>query len=124
MAQPATILDPPASETVKHGSQVITFSTAGALVTEEITYSKGSRAIDQMDETGKPSKSAYVATKGTGTMVVQCKATTTRITFGETGTFLDTNGSTTISFIVTEVGPRYTQGDATKINISIAEKLN
>lgn len=124
MAQPSTIIDAPSSTTVRHGSQVITFSTAGALVCEEITYTKGSREIDQNDEVGKPLKQALVATKGSGSMTVQLKTSTTRIAFGETGAILDTDGSTSISFYVKEVGPKFTQNDAIKIQINIVEKLN
>jgi len=124
MPQPSTVIDAPASQTVRHGSQLVTFSTAGQLVAEEITYTKGSRALDQMDEMGKPSKSAYVTTKGTGSMTIQLKTSTTRIAFGETGSFLDTDGATAIPFIVTEVGPRFNQAEATKINIAFSEDLN
>lgn len=129
MAQPATIVDVGAGEVVKHGSQTVTFTPPGGgttqvLVCEDITYSKDTREIDQMDEAGKASKSAYVSTKGKGTMTVQIKAAITRLTAGFTGSFLDTDGSTAIPFIVIACGPRYQQAEATKINISIAEKLN
>lgn len=124
MPQPVTVIDAPSSTTTRHGSQSVTFSVAGALVAEDIRYTKGTRAIDQNDEMGKPLKAAYVATKGTGTMTVQLKTATTRIALGETGSFLDTDGSTAIPFIVTEVSPQYQQNDATKININFAEKLN
>lgn len=128
MAQPATIIDATGGETVKHGSQTVVFTLiiggTSTLVCEDITYSKDTRAIDQQDELGKPSKSAYVAIKGEGSMTVQIKTSSTRLTAGATGSFLDTDGSTSIPFIVTKCGPKFTQNEAAKINISFVEKLN
>lgn len=124
MAQPATLIDAPSGETQRHGSQIVTFSVAGALVCEDIDYRKGTRALRSTDQVGKPSKAAYVPDWGEGTMTVQLKSATTRLTAGETGSFLDTDGSTVVPFIVTQVGVRYTQNDTTKISINIAEKIN
>lgn len=129
MAQPATILDVPVGETVKHGSQLVVFTPPGggatqSLVCEEIDYKKATRALDQMDEVGKANKSAYVSTKGGGSMTVQLKTATTVLTAGYTGVFTLTDGSTTVSFIITECGPKFTNSDTTKLNLNFAEKLN
>lgn len=128
MAQPATIIDATGGETVKHGSQAIVFTLiiggTSTLVCEQISYSKDTRAIDQMDEVGKPSKSAYVPIKGEGSMTVQVKTSSTRLTAGATGSILDTDGSTSIPFIVTRCGPEFQQDAAAKIKISFVEKLN
>lgn len=124
MAQPATVIDAPGGDTQKHGSQTVTFSVAGALICEDISYRKGSRALRSTDQVGKPLKAAYVPEWGDGSMTVQLKTATSRVTFGETGSFFDTDGSTAIPFIVTEVGVEYRQNDTTKVPIKIAEKIN
>jgi hypothetical protein len=123
MAQPATIIDAPSGDTQRHGSQQVTFSNAGTLTAEDISYRKGSRALRSTDQVGKPLKAAYVPEWGDGSMTVQLKTSTTRLQFGETGSFSDTDGST-INFIVTEVGVEYRQNDITKVSIKIAEKIN
>jgi hypothetical protein len=124
MAQPPTVVDPPAGEVHKHGSQKVTFSTAGELILEDIDYKKGMRSLRSTDEVGKPHKAAYVPDWGDGSATAQVKTATTRITLGETFSFFDTNGSTTINCIVTNVGVRYQQNEVTKIPISFAEKIN
>lgn len=126
MAQPATIIDAPSSTTVRHGSQTIVFSggASGTLVAEDIDYKKGTRALDQNDEMGKALKAAYVPTKGTGTIMVQLKSATTQIAVGETGAFLNTDGSTSISFYVIDIGTKYAQNEVVKVTLTIAEKLN
>lgn len=124
MAQPATVIDAPSGDTQRHGSQTVTFSVAGTLKAEDISYRKPMRAIRSNDESGKPHKAAYVPDWGEGSMTVQLKTATTRLTVGETGSFFDTDGSTAIPFIVTEVGIEYRQNDATKVPIKIAEKVN
>lgn len=124
MAQPATIIDAPSGDTQRHGSQQVTFSSAGTLVAEDISYRKGLRALRTTDQVGKPSKAAYVPEWGDGSMTIQLKNSTTRVQVGETGSFLDTDGSTAIPFIVTEVGVEYRQNDITKVPIKIAEKIN
>lgn len=124
MAQPATVFDVPSGEVQKIGSQEVTFSTAGVLKAEDISYRKGMRNLDSTDAVGKPFKAAYVPTWGEGSMTVQVKNSTTRLVAGETGSFFDTDGSTAIPFIVTEVGVEYKQNEITKIPIKIREKIN
>lgn len=124
MSQPATVSDVPVSDAQRIGSQTVTFSTAGALICEEISYRKGARALRSTDAVGKPLKAAYVPEWGDGSMTVQLKTSTTRVVFGETGTFLDTDGSATIPFIVTEVGVEYRQNDIIKVPLKISEKIN
>lgn len=124
MAQPATIQDAPVGDTQRIGSQQVTFSVAGTLVCEDISYRKGFRALRSTDQVGKPLKAAYVPEWGDGSMTVQLKTATTRLGLGETGSFFDTDGSTQIPFLVTEVGVEYRQNDITKVPIKIAEKIN
>ncbi|MEY2511994.1 MAG: hypothetical protein QOE26_2757 [Verrucomicrobiota bacterium] len=124
MAQPATIIDAPSGDTQRHGSQQVTFSGAGTLIAEDISYRKGTRAIRSTNEVGKPLKAAYVPEWGDGSMTVQLKTATDRLTAGQTGSFYDTDGSTVISFIVTEVGVEYRQNDSVKVPIKISEKIN
>lgn len=129
MAQPSTIIDTPAGEAVQHGSQECIFTPPGGGTTqtlkcEEISYSKGLRDIDANDTLGKPFKAAYVPEKGSGTMVVQLKTATTRLTAGYTTSFLDTDGTTAIPVIVKKINSRWQQNEITKISIDIVEKLN
>jgi hypothetical protein len=124
MSQPATIIDAPSGDTQRHGSQNVTFANAGTLKAEDISYRKGFRSIDSTDEVGKPHKAAYVPGWGEGSMTVQPKTSSTRVLAGDTGTFLHTDGSTSIAFIVIEDGVEYRQNDATKIQLKIREKIN
>lgn len=124
MPQPPTIIDAPSSTTVRHGTPTATFSTAGVLVAENLRWTKGTRAIRQMDKDGMPLKAAYVPEWGEGSITVQLKNSSTRVVSGETITFLDTDGSTSVTGIVTSIGPTWTNGDATKIEVNFAEKIN
>lgn len=124
MPQPSTVSDVPASNTVRLGTPIVTFSTAGVLIAEAVRYTKGTRAIQQMDQDGKPLKASYVTVWGEGSMTVQLKNASTRIAAGETLSFLDTDGSTTIAGIVTSIGPTWQHDGATKIEINFAEKIN
>lgn len=124
MPQPSTIIDAPAGETTRHGSFTATFSTGGVLTIEELSWTKGTRALRSTDAVGKPHKAAYVAEWGEGTATVQLKTASTRIAAGETFSFLDTDGTTTISAIVTKVNGRWHQNEITKISIDFAEKVN
>lgn len=124
MAQPATVIDAPSGDTLRHGSQKVTFSTAGQLICEDISWKKGFRSLRNLDEVGKPLKAAYVADWGEASMTVQLKTSTTKIALGETGSFLDTDGSTAIPFIVISVGAEYKHAEITKIPITVAEKVN
>lgn len=124
MPQPTTITDVPASNTVRIGTPTVTFSIAGVLVAESVRYTKGTRAIQQTDKDGIPLKASYVTVWGEGSMTVQLKNATSRVAAGETLSFLDTDGSTTIAGIVTSIGPTWTNEGATKIEINFAEKIN
>ena len=129
MAQPSTFTDVPAGEAVQHGSQECVFTppgggTAQTLKCEEINYSKGTRALDSNDAVGKFHKAAYVSEKGGGTMVVQLKTATTRLTAGYTTAFYDTDGTTLIPVLVTKINARWHQNEITKLNVDIAEKGN
>ncbi len=125
MAQPSTITDPASGEVVKFGSQKCTFATAGALIAEEIDYKKPMTTHLVRDENGKCYKAIHVAEElGKGTMTVQVKAAGTKITIGDSTTFLDTDGTVSYPVYVTELGVKYSNGDVTKIPISISEKIN
>lgn len=124
MAQPPAVIDAPASTTVRFGTPVVTFSASGVLVAETIRYGKGRIAIRQKDKDGLPLKAAYLADWGEGSATIQLKNSTTKIAEGETLTFLDTDNSTTITGIVTKIGPSWTNDAATKIDIDFAEKVN
>jgi hypothetical protein len=124
MAQPATIIDAPSGDTQRHGSVQVTFSTLGARTMEDLDWSKGFRKLRSTDAVGKPLKAAYVAEWGEGTGTVQLKTATDRLSLGETFSFLDTDGSTSVSCIVTKVGVRYQQNDIIKVPISFDEKIN
>lgn len=124
MAQPATLIDAPSGETQRHGSQEVVLSLAGVLKAEEISFRKAMRGLQSTDQVGKPYKAAYVPGWGEGSMTLQIKSASTIVTLGETGAFLRTDGTTTMPFIITEVGDEYRQNDITKIPVKITEKIN
>lgn len=124
MPQPSTISDVPSGEAQRIGSQEVTFSVLGLRKMEDIDYKKGMRALRSTDQVGKPYKAAYVPDWGDGSGTVQLKTATDRLTLGETFTFLDTDGTTAIGAIVTQVGVRYQQNDIVKVPINFAEKIN
>lgn len=129
MPQPSTFVDNPAGEASQHASQNCVFTPPGGgttqtLVCEDIDYTKGTRALRSNDAAGKPHKAAYVPDWGEGTMTVQLKTATTRLTAGYTTAFLDTDGTTSIPVIVTKVTGRWQQNEITKLSIDIAEKVN
>lgn len=123
MAQPATIIDAPAGETVFLGSQKITFPTAGQLVVEDLTFTKPLGSADFSDELGRDIRSVYSTKKGTGTMTVQFKTAGAIIGAGEAFNFIY-QGGLTIPCIVTSVGNVFTQMGAAKCPITFAEYLD
>lgn len=124
MPQPPAVVDAPSSTALRFGTPTVTFSTAGVLVAENIRFSKKRIAIRQKDKDGLPLKAAYLADWGEGSMTVQLKNSTTIIAEGETFTMLLTDGSTTLTGIVTGISPEWSNDGPTKINIDFAEKIN
>ncbi len=126
MPQPNSIGDIPAGQTVKFGTQAVTFSSAGALIAEEIDYKKPMRVLKQYHPTGVPFKAAFIAEWGSGTAIVQCKISGAgnRIQMGETFNLLDTDATHKIHGIITEVGARFTNRDVVRIPISFSERIN
>lgn len=123
MAQPATIIDAPGSDTVKHGSQVVTFPSQGPLICEEISFSKEMRSAEFTNEFGQDARAAYSTKKGTGSMVVQFKGVGAVIGVGEFISFLY-QGGFTIGCIITSVGNVFTQNGAAKCLVNFVEYMD
>lgn len=131
MPQPPTIIDAPGGEIVKHGSQIVNFSLSGALIAEEIEWTKGFKSVEFGDysndsASGQPGViklAAYSQTKGIGSMVIQVKDANTVITAGEFVTFVLT-GYPALKCLVTEVGRRHSQNGISKIPIQMAEWMS
>lgn len=126
VVQPNTIIDAPGGQSVKFGSQRADFSDAGtSLLLEEFDYKKPTRTLTQYEALGRPYKQVIISDFGTGTAVVQFKASSgLKILPTERFRVLDTDGATWRYFLVTEVGTHYSNGSVTKLPIAFRERIN
>jgi hypothetical protein len=127
MAQPNTIIDAPVGETVVVGSQTITLNlaaggTLAGVTLESLRMRYGMRELDSNDASGKPYKSAYVATKGTGDGVIQLKTSTMVVSRGDY--FSYTWQGVTKNALIIEVEDSFDQNGIVKVPFSAREKLN
>lgn len=118
MSQPATIIDAPLGQTVKHGSFVIPFNSAGNLICEDFQFEKGSKGIEFQDAAGPTYKAAYSTTKLTGSMVVQFNSAASGVLNGDSFSFAG------IPYLVTSIGETFNHGGAAKIQVQFVEKLS
>lgn len=118
MSQPATIIDAPLGQTVKHGSLQITFNSAGVLIAEDIQFEKGSKGIEFQDAGGPTYKAAYSTNKLTGTMTVQFNSAASGVLNG------DSFSLSGIPMLVTSIGQVFTQNGAAKIQVQFVEKMS
>ncbi len=123
MAQPATILDVPGGDTVRFGTQLVNFATAGNLIAEDIQFTKGTRSVALPDIVGRDSSAAYSSVKGEGTMTLQLKSVTSTVQYGDLGNLVLSNAST-MPFIVIGTSEVYVQNGAAKIQITFTEWLS
>lgn len=108
---------------VPYGSVVVTVNAVG-FVAENVTITEPSTVIEVRDHLGVPSDQVIIPGFITGTATLQFPDTSTVApTIG--ATFLYTaNGSTAITYYVSEVGQPITQMDIKKVNVGFRKKLN
>ena len=92
-------------------------------IAEDITITGGSNRPEIKDANGVPIGQQIVPQVRTGTAKLQLAASTTAIpTRGATLTMTALGAAGT--WLITEVGSAYTQGEYAKVNIAFAEKIN
>lgn len=110
--------------TVVHASRSITFSTAGALVCENIAINRGSRIVEQLGATGEPLKQVAVPIFVVGSGTAQIVTSGTLPLPGETfsATFHTTTGAE--NFFVSATGQPESQTDIKKVTFEFRKRYN
>ena len=110
--------------TLVFGSQIVTMSSV-AYVADEITYSKDTKPLTNLNQVGVPTKEVLIEQIGTGSMTLQLAASTTVApAIGSTFSLTPVGGGTALSLKVSKVGQIFKNDGETKLQVEFRDKLN